>query len=159
MDIYCPHCGKPFSYGIAARQAQNNVKFNRKILCEIIQEKKKLTTGELITFYKERTDQVIGVRLIGYFLRQLESEKVIRRKVVSFGRYGRTTQITFTRRKIPDYLLKTPKVMTAKIIPKFPLDLEIRGVEAGIGERIVADDKGRFILVKKSSFDAETSRT
>jgi hypothetical protein len=145
VNVYCPHCGQTFPYSLVARQVAK-VKFNHKILTEIIKEKKQLIIGELAQQYQEKTGEAIGIRTLGYFLKKLKNAKVVQLKVISCGRYGRSTRITYTGNPIPKIFSKIPEVVNPKIIPVFK---EVM-VETPANKPSFRFDGNKFVVQKVS---------
>ena len=67
----------------------------RRAVVEVLQEREEVTTGELYELVKRRTMRSFTPRYLFYILSELEGEGVIERRVVSFGRYGRTSVVRF----------------------------------------------------------------
>lgn len=90
--VYCPCCGVEVPFSIFCKQVAKR-KFNRRILIEIIQRERILTTGELARKYQEESGQAISLRVLCNVLKEFRYQTLVKTKWISKGRYGATTEI------------------------------------------------------------------
>jgi len=88
--VMCPVCGAWFPYRLIAKQLVKSRHYKRLIL-KILEQHSFMTTGEILEQYNELHPTPITLRGLLQNLKTLQKQGLVRGKVQSWGRYGRTT--------------------------------------------------------------------
>jgi hypothetical protein len=97
--VTCPCCNAQFPYSLIAKQISCKPKFDRNIILKIIKDESPTTTRVVAREYFAQTGYALSTRNLQYILKGLKNQGSITTKVFSNGRYGRSTRITFLKKK------------------------------------------------------------
>jgi len=89
--VRCPICAGWFPYSLIAKQILKSKHDKRLILKILEQHHHSMITGEILLQYNKLHSTPITIRHLRNILKTLEKQGLVKGKVHSLGRYGRTT--------------------------------------------------------------------